>query len=53
MKQETQNQSPKRMNPYMGFLLGILIVVFLNGLLVPTITDDKTGQLRCFHSESG
>ena len=27
------------MNPYMGFLLGILIVVFLNGLLVPTITD--------------
>lgn len=39
MKQETQNQSPKRMNPYMGFLLGILIVVFLNGLLVPTITD--------------
>ncbi len=39
MKQEMQNQPPKRMNPYWGFLLGILIVVFLNGLLVPTLTD--------------
>ena len=39
MKQETQNRPPKRMNPYVGLLMGILIVVFLNGLLVPTITD--------------
>ena len=26
------------MNPYVGLLMGILIVVFLNGLLVPTLT---------------
>ena len=38
MKQETQNRPPKRMNPYVGLLMGILIVVFLNGLLVPTLT---------------
>lgn len=38
MKQESQNQQPKRMNPYWGLLVGILIVLFLNGLLVPTLT---------------
>lgn len=38
MKQESQNQQPKRMNPYWGLLAGILIILFLNGLLVPTLT---------------
>lgn len=38
MKQESQNQQPKRMNPYVGLLAGILIILFLNGLLVPTLT---------------
>lgn len=38
MKQESLNQQPKRMNPYWGLLVGILIVLFLNGLLVPTLT---------------
>ena len=38
MKQENQNQQPKRMNPYVGLLAGILIILFLNGLLVPTLT---------------
>ncbi len=38
-KQETQNTQPKRTNPYMGFLMGLLIVLFLNGLIVPLFTD--------------
>lgn len=38
VKQESQNQQPKRINPYWGLLVGILIVLFLNGLLVPTLT---------------
>ena len=38
MKQESQNQQPKRMNPYWGLLTGVLIILFLNGLLVPTLT---------------
>lgn len=33
MKQEQQNQQPKRMNPYVGLLMGILIILFLNGLI--------------------
>lgn len=37
----SENQQSKRMNPYWGFLAGILIVLFLNGLLVPTLTDRK------------
>lgn len=38
IKQESQNQQPKRMNPYWGLLTGVLIILFLNGLLVPTLT---------------
>lgn len=43
MKQEQQNQQPKRMNPYVGLLMGILIILFLNGLIVPTLTG---GQIK-------
>ena len=38
MNQKSQNPQPRRMNPYWGLLAGILIVLFLNGLLVPTLT---------------
>ena len=38
MKQEKQSQPPRRMNPYVGLLLGILIILFLNGLIVPSFT---------------
>lgn len=38
MKQGNQTTRPKRTNPYWGLLAGILIVLFINGLLVPTLT---------------
>ena len=38
MEQKKQDQQPKRMNPYVGMLMGILIILFLNGLIVPTLT---------------
>ena len=38
MKQGNQTTQPKRTNPYWGLLAGILIVLFINGLLVPTLT---------------
>ena len=38
MEQNKQHQPPKRTNPYVGLLLGVLIVLFLNGLLVPGLT---------------
>ena len=38
MKQRNQTTQPKRTNPYWGLLAGILIVLFINGLLVPTLT---------------
>lgn len=38
VNQENRNQQPRRINPYWGLLAGILIVLFLNGLLVPTLT---------------
>lgn len=38
MKKEEQNQ-PKRENPYIGFLIGMLIIIFLNGLVFPKILE--------------
>lgn len=39
MKQEVQNQPTRRGNPYMGALVAILVILFLNGLIVPGLTD--------------
>lgn len=39
-KNEQVTNTPKR-NPYMGFLWGILIVLFLNGLIFPQITRQQ------------
>ena len=36
----TKNDSPK-VNPYMGFLGGILIVLLLNGLIFPNIAKEQ------------
>lgn len=38
-KQDLSKQPTKRGNPYMGFLWGILIVSFLNGLVFPSLMD--------------
>lgn len=38
-KQDLSKQPTKRGNPYMGFLWGILIVLFLNGLVFPSLMD--------------
>ncbi len=35
MNTDSQNPVPRRSNPYMGILWGILIVLFLNGLIFP------------------
>ena len=40
-KQDLYKQPTKRGNPYMGFLWGILIVLFLNGLVFPSLMDRK------------
>lgn len=40
-KQDLSKRPTKRGNPYMGFLWGILIVLFLNGLVFPNLTDRK------------
>lgn len=40
-KQDLSKQPTKRGNPYMGFLWGILIVLFLNGLVFPGLMDRK------------
>lgn len=40
-KQDLSKQPTKRGNPYMGFLWGILIVLFLNGLVFPNLMDRK------------
>lgn len=42
MEQKTrQGQQPKKGNPYMGFLFGILIVLLLNSLIFPNLTSHK------------
>lgn len=40
-KQDLSKQPTKRGNPYIGFLWGILIVLFLNGLVFPSLMDRK------------
>lgn len=40
MKKE-QNQTPKRVNPYMGFLWSILVLLLLNGLIFPKIAEKQ------------
>lgn len=40
-KQDLSKQPTKRGNSYMGFLWGILIVLFLNGLVFPSLMDRK------------
>lgn len=39
--ESTKQDLSKRGNPYMGFLWGILIVLFLNGLVFPSLMDRK------------
>ena len=41
MKQNAQNQHTPKGNPFMGFLWGILIVLFLNWLIFPNLTNRK------------
>ena len=40
MKKE-QNQPPKRVNPYTGFLGSILILLLLNGLIMPSLSGNR------------
>ena len=44
-KQDLSKQPTKRGNPYMGFLWGILIVLFLNGLVFPSLMTGKFTKL--------
>ena len=39
MNPETQAPSPRRANPFMGILWGILIVLFLNGFIFPLFSE--------------
>ncbi len=41
MKPNVQNQHAPKGNPFMGFLWGILIVLFLNWLIFPNLTNRK------------
>ena len=41
MKQNAQNQQAPKGNPFMGFLWGILIVLFLNWLIFPNLTNRR------------
>ena len=41
MKPNVQNQHAPKENPFMGFLWGILIVLFLNWLIFPNLTNRK------------
>lgn len=40
MKKEEENQ-PRRNNPYIGFLVGMLIIMILNGLVFPKILQQQ------------
>lgn len=40
-QKKTSNSNISVQNPYVGFLLGILIVLFLNGLLFPNIGNNR------------
>ena len=57
MKQNSQNQHTPKGNPFMGFLWGILIVLFLNWLIFPNLTNRKItatdyGRLRHIHRKN-
>ena len=41
MNPETQAPSPRRANPFMGILWGILIVLFLNGFIFPLFSPGR------------
>ena len=41
MEQQPQNRNTPKLNPYMGAMWGILIVLFLNGLIFPTFTGRR------------
>ncbi len=41
MKQEQQKQNVKKGNPLTGFLVGLLIVLFFNGLIVPLFSNKE------------
>ena len=41
MKQEQQKQNVKKRNPLTGFLVGLLIVLFFNGLIVPLFSNKE------------
>ena len=41
MKQNTQQQTPKKGSPYTGLLWGILIVLFLNWLVFPKLAEER------------
>lgn len=41
MKQKTDEQKPRRENPYMGFLFGVIIILLLNGLIFPSIGGSR------------
>lgn len=40
-QKKPSNSNISVQNPYVGFLLGILIVLFLNGLLFPNIGNNR------------
>ena len=40
-QQESQNQRTTKGNPFIGFLWGILIVLFLNWLIFPNLTNRR------------
>ncbi|MCD7898589.1 MAG: ATP-dependent zinc metalloprotease FtsH [Bacteroides sp.] len=41
MKKEEQQNQPRRNNPYFGFFLGILLIMFLNGLVFPRLLEQQ------------
>lgn len=41
MEQKNTTQTPPKNNPYMGVLWGVLIVLFLNGLIFPTFSGRR------------
>ena len=44
LEQDNQIKQPKQTNPYVGLLTGILIILFLNGLIIPALTDRQIKQ---------
>lgn len=44
LEQDNQIKQPKQTNPYVGLLTGILIILFLNGLIIPALTNRQIKQ---------